>query len=691
MTTLALEYFRSAPRYLGARAVGSKAPGLLSGPLAPLRLVNVKDPEPPKGREGWARVKPLMPGICGSDLSTIAGRSSFYFSPLVSTPFVPGHEIVGELLEDCERPDRRARASCWAACSRAPREASRCARTARPGATNICDRVTVGDLKAGLQTGYCNQTGGGWSRMMVAHRSQLHPIPDEMSNEVAVLVEPFACAIHAVKRAGIQPGQTVLVAGAGTVGILSLIALELFAQPGHVIVAAKHQKQRAAATMAGADEVVRPEHATKAVRRHTSAVKLTPERGQDFLLGGVDVTLECTGSKSALDLALRSTKANGRVLVSGIPGGGADLTPLWFRELELVGAYTATGEDFATAIGAAANLPILEQLVGATYPLDALARRDRPRDVRGVARHVQGGLPAAGLRRPTTDATTRIRARGGRADAAAARQRGRGVPDAALPARHQGDLPARCAAGSRRRRRAHPARAAAPDRRREAAARAAARGDEAHDRRRRHLDPAAADGHARYPPADPRARDRARRTRRRRRPRDRRRDRAAPADDRVRDPPDGRRTRVPIVLAEGALQPRRRGRREHDGRRPDRPRRDRADPEARRRVRPDRLRQHQPGRDGRRPQVGRGRARRLREPQAPPQRQHDAALAVLHGPARGPQRDQRLRQSGWAGYLRRQRRQDLPDRDDDERRDVPVAARLPEQARVGVVGQGPGR
>ena len=165
-----------------------------------------------------------------------------------------------------------------------------------------------------------------------------------------MLLEPFACAIHAAKRAAVAPGETVLVVGAGTVGILTLIALKLFAEPGHVIVAAKHEKQRAAARLAGADEVVRPEHATKAVRRHTSAVKLTPERGQEFLLGGVDVVLECTGSKSALDLALRTTKAGGRVVVSGIPGAGADLTPLWFRELELVGAYTATADDFATAI-----------------------------------------------------------------------------------------------------------------------------------------------------------------------------------------------------------------------------------------------------------------------------------------------------------------------------------------------------
>src|SRR5213596_2946140 len=102
MTTLALEYFRSAPRYVGARTLGAKVPGLIAGPFAPLRLSSLKDPTPPAGRPGWARVKPLLSGICGSDLATLAGRSSFYFSPLVSTPFVPGHEVVGELLEDCE-------------------------------------------------------------------------------------------------------------------------------------------------------------------------------------------------------------------------------------------------------------------------------------------------------------------------------------------------------------------------------------------------------------------------------------------------------------------------------------------------------------------------------------------------------------------------------------------------------------
>jgi threonine dehydrogenase-like Zn-dependent dehydrogenase len=90
----------------------------------------------------------------------------------------------------------------------------------------------------------------------------------------------------------------------------------------------------------------------------------------------VDVALECVGSKGSLDLALRTTKAGGRVVLTGIPAGGADLTPVWYRELEVVGAYTsgmerANGEArsaFDLALQLAADAP-LDGLVGATYPL----------------------------------------------------------------------------------------------------------------------------------------------------------------------------------------------------------------------------------------------------------------------------------------------------------------------------------
>ena len=97
---LALEMFRSIPRYAASRAVGNRMPGLLVGPMAPVRLVT-RD-EPTVRRPGWARVRPLLSGICGSDLGAVTGSTSLYFSALVSMPFVLGHEVVGELVDDCD-------------------------------------------------------------------------------------------------------------------------------------------------------------------------------------------------------------------------------------------------------------------------------------------------------------------------------------------------------------------------------------------------------------------------------------------------------------------------------------------------------------------------------------------------------------------------------------------------------------
>ncbi|MGH2635338.1 MAG: zinc-dependent alcohol dehydrogenase [Actinomycetota bacterium] len=373
MTVQALELYRSAPRYLAARAIGDRAPGLLSGPLAPMRFVNKRDPEP-RG-PGWGRVRPLLSGICGSDLATIGGKSSFYFSPLVSMPFVPGHEVVGELLEGVDDLPAGTRIVLDPVLSCLARGLDPCPNCA-VGLTGRCDRVTAGHVSAGLQTGYCADTGGGWSRMFVAHRSQLRPVPDELSDREAVLVEPLSCAIHTAMRARVEPNATVLVIGAGAIGVLTLLALKELTPAGRVTVVAKHGKQAEWAGAFGATEIVEPREATNSVRRSSHAMKLRPERGAPFLLGGADVAIDCVGSRSSLDMALRNVKAGGRVVVSGIPVAGADLTPLWFRELELVGAYTGGLEhvggeprhSFDLAIELARANPV-EGIVGATYPL----------------------------------------------------------------------------------------------------------------------------------------------------------------------------------------------------------------------------------------------------------------------------------------------------------------------------------
>jgi threonine dehydrogenase-like Zn-dependent dehydrogenase len=377
--TLALELFRSVPRYVAARAVGERMPGLVAGPLAPLRLINREDPVLPA--EGWTRVRPRLAGICGSDLATISGQTSFYFSPLVSMPFVPGHEVVGEVLDDVDGLVKGTRVVLDPVLACAARGLPACPSCAS-GATGRCDRVTVGHVSPGLQTGYCADTGGGWSGMLVAHRSQLHAIPDRMTDRRAVLVEPLACAIHAVLRARPAAGATVLVVGAGTLGVLTMLALREFTEAGRITAVAKHPRQRELATAFGATDVVEPAGAVTALRRSSRALRLTPERGSPFLMGGVDVAIDCVGSKRSLDLALRTTRAGGRVVLAGLPVAGADLTPVWFRELELLGAYTSGVESmkdgearhtFDLAVDLAADAA-LEGVVGATYALSQWRR-----------------------------------------------------------------------------------------------------------------------------------------------------------------------------------------------------------------------------------------------------------------------------------------------------------------------------
>ncbi|MGH8870219.1 MAG: zinc-dependent alcohol dehydrogenase, partial [Actinomycetes bacterium] len=334
------------------------------------------------------RVRPLLAGICGSDLATLSGRSSLYLSPLVSMPFVPGHAVVGELLDDAgEGLAAGTRVVLDPVLACAPRGVTPC-RWCAVGETSRCDHVTVGRLAPGLQTGYCADTGGGWSRMLVAHHSQLHAVPDGLEDTRALLAEPLACAVRAVRTARVTPGQSVLVVGAGTIGALTLLALRALTQAGDVTVVAKHPRQAAAARALGATEVTDPRRAARALRRATGGFLLKPERGPEYLVGGADVALECTGG-GGLDLALRTVRAGGRVVLSGMPTESVDLAPVWYRELELVGSYASgsgngapqpadgstngagrdTRPDLATALDLLADAPLDGMGEVPLYPL----------------------------------------------------------------------------------------------------------------------------------------------------------------------------------------------------------------------------------------------------------------------------------------------------------------------------------
>ncbi|BCJ71992.1 alcohol dehydrogenase [Catellatospora sp. IY07-71] len=377
---LALQYKNSPVKYLTARGVtgtrfGSRFTSAVVGNLAPLQLTQLPVPDLP-GR-GWVRLRPLLSGICGSDLAMLTGRSSPYLTPLVSTPFVPGHEVVAVTLDDAPDLPKGSRVVVDPVLSCAARGLRLCPACAE-GRQSRCIAVTSGGLAPGLQTGYCGDTGGGWGKQMVAHRSQLHVVPEGVRDELAVLAEPLACAIHAVRRVALPAGATVVVIGAGTVGLLTILALREYTEVGGIHVVAKHRHQQVRARQLGATEVIEPGRAARAVRRLTGGSLESPVMGAEYLLGGADVTFECTGG-GGLDTALRLTRAGGTVVLTGMPSTGVDLTPLWFRELHLVGAYaTDSGGvpeadggrqgDFDRALDLVGRAP-LDGFVDARYPL----------------------------------------------------------------------------------------------------------------------------------------------------------------------------------------------------------------------------------------------------------------------------------------------------------------------------------
>jgi threonine dehydrogenase-like Zn-dependent dehydrogenase len=367
---LALRYTPSLPRYLAARA---GVPN--SGALA---LEDIRPPSLPA--PDWLPVRPRLSGICGSDHALLSGQASLYLASLTSGPFVPGHEVVGEITGGPRRGERVVLQPALGCVARGIE--AHCPECAR-GLPALCRHTIDGPVSAGLQTGYCRDAGGGWSEGFVAHASQLYPVPDDVADEDAVFVEPLACALHAAAVADPEPGENVAVIGAGTIGLLTVAALRERAPAATIVCAAKHSGQAAAARRLGADDTCAPGELHAHGARLTGARRLVGHGGRELLLGGFDRVLDCVGSGASVEAAITATRPRGRVVLVGMPGElRADLAPAWLRELELRGAY-GYEHDFPAAIGLARRLRP-GRLIDRGWPLRAFRRalREAPRGAR---------------------------------------------------------------------------------------------------------------------------------------------------------------------------------------------------------------------------------------------------------------------------------------------------------------------
>lgn len=337
---LAVRFHYRPVRYLLTRAMSSRIPGIS---LSPLGFIKLDDVEPP-GLPGpeWVRVETLMSGICGSDLGVITAHDSFTLEPFAAYPFTFGHENVGRITEAGRESGwevgRRVIVNPMLTCAQRG-FTELCGACAR-GEYGLCRNTTRGDFGPGPMTGYCPAVGGGWSPGFVAHRDQLYDA-EGLSDEVAVLADPFATALRAVLLHPPREDDTVLVIGAGTIGALTVKALRVTGWDGPIAVLGRHGFQIELAERAGADIRFRSRNeAFDWAAGLPDARSYKPTIGPRFIEGGPSLIYDSVGTASTVRNSLSLCRERGRIIVVGAAARvNADWTRVWYRELTVAGIF----------------------------------------------------------------------------------------------------------------------------------------------------------------------------------------------------------------------------------------------------------------------------------------------------------------------------------------------------------------
>lgn len=261
-------------------------------------------------------------GICGSDLHMTESHSSI---PLPAGA-VMGHEFAGEVVAV-----GMALSGRWKEGDRVvgfPYLCSCEVPCADPGYNG--ERCLTG-LPIGL-----GQHHGAFAEYVRIGVAGAHRLPDMVSFEEGALVEPLAVGVHAVERGKVARGETVLVVGAGPVG-LAIALWCRFSGARHIIVSERAPARRALAERFGATDLVDP---AQSLGRQVEAIA-----GK-----GPDVIFECVGARGMIDEMMRIAPRGCRIVVAGLCQGADSITPLRgvMKELSLqfVVAYTSREFDF---------------------------------------------------------------------------------------------------------------------------------------------------------------------------------------------------------------------------------------------------------------------------------------------------------------------------------------------------------
>lgn len=294
----------------------------------------------PPLRDGEALVQIEACGICGSDLGIVAG-----LHPRAKPPLTLGHELCGTVLQvrSGHSPEIRVgdRVVLYPLLS-----CGQCL-MCRRGQAHVCRRLRV----------YGFDADGGLAEFAAFPLCNLLKIPETITSEVGALIEPLAVAIHATSRVQIDPADSVLVMGAGTVGLLLALVLRYHGVKSIFV-------SDIVGPRIGLSESLGFTALDGSKPKYSDAVRLATN-GE-----GADIIFEASGSHSAAIEMTQTARCQGAIVIVSVfkKPVPVNMMEVNFKELRVFGSRVYSMEDFHSAVRIAPLLP-LKKLVSHYFAL----------------------------------------------------------------------------------------------------------------------------------------------------------------------------------------------------------------------------------------------------------------------------------------------------------------------------------
>ena len=306
----------------------------------PGRVEVVEIPEPDV-LPGTVVVRVGACGICGTDLHILDGEL-----PSVRYPVVPGHEFAGVVAGVGAGVDEVREGDRVAVDPSLPCGTCRYCRVNRG---NLCERWAATGVTV----------NGAFAELVRVPAARVYTVPDDMDLPAAALIEPVSCAVHGIDRLAPRPGETALIVGGGTMGVI-LAELMRHSGAGLVVICERRPERLERARAAGFEHV--------AEDLDTIAERFP---------GGFDNVIEVTGVTAVVERAALAVAPGGKLLIFGVTPAGetARFEPfaIYNRELTIIGSMAVLA-SFGRALElVAAGVVRADRIVTARYPLASFA------------------------------------------------------------------------------------------------------------------------------------------------------------------------------------------------------------------------------------------------------------------------------------------------------------------------------